>query len=82
MARTEERWAQEFKAHRELMQAGFAAVDTRFEDMNKRFEDMNKRFEDIDKRFEDMNKRFSALQWMGTVAFVVLGIVISVVGLS
>ena len=30
-------------------------------------------FEDVNKRFEDMNKRFSALQWMGTVAFVVLG---------
>ena len=26
--------------------------------------------------------RFSGLQWMGTVAFVVLGIIISVVGLS
>ena len=61
LARTEVRWAQGFKANRELMQAGFAAVDT---------------------RFEDMNKRFTALQWMGTVAFVVLGIVISVVGLS
>ena len=34
------------------------------------------------KRFEDMNKRFTSLQWMGTVAFVVLGIVISVVGLQ
>ncbi len=68
LARSEERSAQEFKALRELMHAGFAAVDKRFEDMNK--------------RFEDMNKRFTALQWMGTVAFVVLGIVISVVGLS
>ncbi len=37
---------------------------------------------DINKRFEDMNKRFTSLQWMGTVAFVVLGIVISVVGLQ
>ena len=75
LARFEERTAQEFKALRELMQAGFAAVDKRFEDMNKRFEDMNK-------RFEDMNKRFTAIQWMGTVAFVVLGVIISVVGLS
>ena len=54
--------------------------------MNKRFEEMNanidKRFEAVDKRFEDMNKRFTSLQWMGTVAFVVLGIVISVVGLQ
>ena len=40
------------------------------------------RFEAVDKRFEDMNKRFTSLQWMGTVAFVVLGIVISVVGLQ
>ncbi len=61
LARFEERTAQEFRALRELMQAGFAAVD---------------------KRFEDMNKRFTSLQWMGTVAFVVLGIVISVVGLQ
>ena len=68
LARFEERTAQEFKALRELMQAGFAAVDKRFEDMNK--------------RFEDMNKRFTAIQWMGTVAFVVLGVIISVVGLS
>ena len=89
LARFEERTAQEFKALRELMQAGFAAVDKRFEDMNKRFEDMNKRFEDMNKRFEDMNKRFedmnkrfTAIQWMGTVAFVVLGVIISVVGLS
>ncbi len=93
LARFEERTAQEFKALRELMQAGFAAVDKRFEDMNKRFEDMNKRFEEmnanidkrfaaVDKRFEDMNKRFTAIQWMGTVAFVVLGVIISVVGLS
>ncbi len=125
LARFEERTAQEFKALRELMQAGFAAVDKRFEDMNKRFEDMNKRFEDmnkrfeemnanidkrfaavdkrfedmnkrfeemnanidkrfaaVNKRFEDMNKRFTAIQWMGTVAFVVLGVIISVVGLS
>ena len=29
-----------------------------------------------------MNKRFTALQWMGTVAFVVLGAVITVVGLA
>jgi hypothetical protein len=43
---------------------------------------MNQRFEDMNQRFEDMNKRFSALQWMGTVAFVVLGIVVTVVGLS
>ena len=90
LARSEERSAQEFKALRELMQAGFAAVDKRFEDMqaymDKRFEDMNKRFEDMqayaDKRFEDMNKRFTALQWMGTVAFVVLGTVITAVGLA
>ena len=93
LARFEERTAQEFKALRELMQAGFAAVDKRFEDMNKRFEEMNanidkrfaavdKRFEDMNRRFEDINKRFTALQWMGTVAFVVLGIVISVVGLQ
>ena len=75
LARSEERTAQEFKALRELMQAGFAAVD-------KRFEAVDKRFEDINKRFEDMNKRFTGLQWMGTVALVVLGIVISVVGLS
>ena len=32
MARSEERTAQEFKALRELMQAGFAAVDKRFYD--------------------------------------------------
>ncbi len=100
LARFEERTAQEFKAIRELMQAGFAAVDKRFEDMNRRFEDINKRFEemnanidkrfaavdkrfeDMNRRFEDINKRFTALQWMGTVAFVVLGIVISVVGLQ
>ena len=93
LARFEERTTQEFKALRELMQAGFAAVDKRFEDMNKRFEEMNanidkrfaavdKRFEDMNKRFEDINKRFTSLQWMGTVAFVVLGIVISVVGLQ
>ena len=50
--------------------------------MDKRFEDMNKRFEDMNKRFEDMNKRFTALQWMGTVAFVVLGTVMTVVGLT
>ena len=43
---------------------------------------MDKRFEDMNKRFEDMNKRFTALQWMGTVAFVVLGAVITVVGLG
>ena len=86
LARSEERSAQEFKALRELMQAGFAAIDKRFEDMHayvdKRFEDVNKRFEDVNKRFEDMNKRFTSLQWMGTVAFVVLGAVITVVGLA
>ena len=71
----------------------FEDVDKRFEDVNKRFEDLNanldkrfaavdRRFEDMNQRFEDMNKRFSALQWMGTVAFVVLGIVVTVVGLS
>ena len=31
-------------------------------------------FAAVDKRFEDINKRFTSLQWMGTVAFVVLGI--------
>ena len=110
LARSEERWEQEFKAQRDLMHAGFAAMDKRFEDVdkrfedvnrrfddvNKRFEDVNRRFEDVDKRFEDvnrrfedvnqrfedMNKRFSSLQWMGTVAFVVLGIVVTVVGLA
>ena len=79
MARSEERSAQEFKALRELMQAGFAAVDKRFEDMQAY---IDQRFEDVNKRFEDMNKRFTSLQWMGTVAFVVLGAVITVVGLA
>ena len=57
-------------------------MNRRFEDVNRRFEDVNRRFEDMNKRFEDMNKRFAALQWMGTVAFVVLGIVVTVVGLA
>ena len=79
LARSEERSAQELKALRELMQAGFAAIDKRFEDMKAY---VDQRFEDVNKRFEDMNKRFTSLQWMGTVAFVVLGAVITVVGLA
>ena len=63
-----------------------ANLDKRFEAVDRRFEEMNanldKRFEAVDRRFEDMNKRFAALQWMGTVAFVVLGIVVTVVGLA
>ena len=31
-------------------------------------------FEAIHQRFEDMNKQLTALQWIGTVVFVVLGI--------
>lgn len=67
------RLQEELKSQRELMAAGFAAVDKRFEDliaqtdkrfedliaqMDRRFEAVDRRFEDVDKRFEDMNRRF------------------------
>ena len=43
---------------------------------------IDKRFATVDQRFKDMNRRITAIQWMGTVAFVVFGVIISVVGLS
>ena len=86
LARPEERTTEEFKAVRELMQEGFSATDQRFEEIKKHFEEMNgnidKRFATVDQRFKDMNRRITAIQWMGTVAFVVFGVIISVVGLS
>ena len=52
------RLQEELKNQRELMAAGFEAVDKRFEDINKRFEAVDKRFEDINKRFEAVDRRF------------------------
>ena len=46
---------EELKHQREVMIAGFAQSDKRFEDMNKRFEQVDKRFEEMR---EDMNRRF------------------------
>ncbi|MCG6940425.1 MAG: hypothetical protein LJE69_04145 [Thiohalocapsa sp.] len=65
MVRVEE----ELKHQRELMQAGFAQMDKRFElaerrheelrqDMLARFEQVDKRFEQVERRFEQMDKRF------------------------
>ena len=49
---------EELKHQREVMIAGFAQSDKRFEELirhtDKRFEDMNARFEQVDKRFEEI----------------------------
>ena len=69
---------EELKHQREVMIAGFAQSDKRFEELirhtdkrfeqvDKRFEDMNARFEQVDKRFEDMryslDRQVSTLRW-------------------
>ncbi len=53
--------------------------DERFAAVHVRFEDMNKRFDDVNKRFEDMNKRFGSMQWLVGGAFVVIGVLMTVV---
>ena len=54
------------KHQSELMQAGFALMEKRLEQIDKRFEqtqlDMNKRFEQVDRRFEQVDKRFEQMQ--------------------
>lgn len=74
----------------------FEQVDKRFEQVNKRFEEMlhnidkrfeqvDKRFEEIlhnvDKRFEQVDKRFVSIQWMMSLGFIVLGLLVSIFGL-
>ena len=56
----------ELAHQRELMLAGFDAMEKRFEQVDKRFEQVDKRFESIqasmDKRFEQSDKRFESMQ--------------------
>jgi len=79
---------EELKHQREVMIAGFAQSDKRFEELirhtdkrfeqvDKRFEDMNARFEQVDKRFEDMryslDRQVSTLRWtLGIITTLIL----------
>jgi len=53
---------EELKHQRELMLAGFAQMDKRFEqarnETDKRFEQVEKRFEQVEKHFEKIDKQF------------------------
>ncbi len=53
---------EELKHQRELMLAGFAQMDKRFEQVDKQLEQMrdesDRRFEQVEKRFEQVEKRF------------------------
>ena len=51
-------------------------------DSLRRKNEASGRYSDMGRLWTFINKRFTSLQWMGTVAFVVLGIVISIVGLQ
>ena len=61
-----------FAAQQELMEARFAAVDQRFASIQ----------ETMKAGFAAVDKQFSTVKWMGLAAFAVLGILISVLGLT
>jgi len=57
---------EELKHQRELMLAGFAQMDKRFEHVDKQLEQMrnesDRRFEQVEKRFEQVEKRFEQVE--------------------
>ena len=67
----------------------FQAIDERFETVDKQFQTVNKRFEMVDKQFQTVDKRFDAQQatmkaqqWIAIAGFVILGTLISILGLA
>ncbi len=75
-----------FAAQQELTETRFAAVDERFEAqqavMKAGFDAVDKRFSAVDKRLEAQQSAMKAQQWIVIVGFVVLGTMISILGLG
>ena len=78
-----------FEAQLAVMKAGFDAVDKRFDAVEARFETVDKQFQTVNKRFEMVDKRFDAQQatmkaqqWIVITGFVILGTLISILGLA
>lgn len=67
----------------------FQAIDKRFDTVDKQFQTVNKRLEMVDKQFQTVDKRFDAhqatmkaQQWIVIAGFVILGTLISILGLA
>ncbi len=77
---------EELKNLRETMETRFAAVDERFEAqqavMKAGFDAVDKRFEAVDKRFDAQQATMKAQQWIVIVGFVILGTMVSILGLA
>ena len=77
---------EELKTLRETMETRFAAVDERFEAqqavMKAGFDAVDKRVEAVDKRFDDQQATMTAQQWIVIVGFVILGTMVSILGLA
>jgi hypothetical protein len=89
--------SQRFEALEREMQARFEAINQRFEvlqkDMDRKFEIMNQRLEALERemqaRFEAINQRFEALerrlnfmQWLITVGFSFLALIITIINFT
>ena len=77
---------EELKNLRETMEVRFAAVDKRFEAqlavMKAGFDAVDKRFETVDKRLDAQQATMKAQQWIVIAGFVILGTMISILGLA
>ena len=81
-ALTEARFAavdKRFEAQQAMMKAGFAAVDRRFEAQQAM---MKAGFAAADKRIDSQQAMMKTQQWIVIVGFVVLGTLISILGLA
>ena len=82
--------SQRFEALEREMQARFEALqkdmDRKFEIMNQRFEalerEMQARFEAINKRFEVLERRLNFMQWLITVGFSFLALIITIINFT
>jgi len=75
-----------FVAQQDMIEARFAANDKKLEAqqavMKAGFDAVNKRFETIDKRFDSQHAVIKAQQWIVIVGFVILGTLVSVLGIA
>ena len=75
-----------FAAQQDMIEARFAANDKKLEAqqaiMKAGFDAVHKRFETIDKRFDSQHAVIKAQQWIVIVGFVILGTLVSVLGIT
>ena len=71
-----------FEARFETIDTRFAAVDKQFQAIDKRFDTVDKHFQTVDKRFDAQQATMKSQQWIVITGFVILGTLISILGLA